>query len=266
MNVLPNGANESRGNCFWAGDGRTDDHREGSCVKGAADFFRLGNVAFEDERDPQFMDQRGYHIPVDRAGACGLRGKAIQRGGDGVSPDSFGYERFFGSGDVGEGGLLQFRVYTGDEFGPRFGFWVARGGAVERDDVGSGTGDGLGRFEVRSDGDASIDYAFLDAEDGQSRLSAKGSGGFRTVRSQPSSSSAQNRYSDAPKHIYIVERIARRGLDGDDEFFAERGWEGRMGHSRQNPPFTKGATANSNWVLNFEKCRDAKCREAIGKG
>jgi len=213
---------KSVSDALGAGNGRTYYDGGGTKSEGVQGLRGVSDVAFQEYGYCQVCHEGLEERPGRGANAGGLGGVAVEGGRDGVGSGTLGGEGVLEGGDVGEDWSVELGVDSGYEFGPGFGSGEAARGTVEGDDVSSGVADGLGGIEVRSYVDVSVGVVGLDdTDDWELGQRAEGCDAGCTFGAETTCSAAENRGCDSGECVEIVQRIAFRGLTGDDDAAAK---------------------------------------------
>lgn len=182
------------------------------------------DMAFQKNRDFHACKHSGQHVPIDGVSPRCFGGVAVQRGGDNVRAGGFGGLGFGERGDVGAYGPAEFGMNACKEGGPGLVRTEPAVRAIERNDVGPGLAHGVCGGKIRGDVDVPRGVPQLHkAKNREGGKGAKRSHTLRAFRAQPACAPKQNGGGNSAQRVEIVERIAGRGLAGDDELAFQGG-------------------------------------------
>src|SRR5271165_4075538 len=228
------------GNRFGTRDCGPHNHRVCTQVQGPPHLFRLRNVPFHNQGNPKPFHQAFDQFPIHGSRLCRLRCEAIKRSGHCIRARVLSGQCILKGRDIGQNGLAYLFMNATNQIRPGLRGGEPVRGAIERDDVCTGGGNGSRSGEVWSNRNFAAYLAFLYADNRQVGFLAKGFDAFDAVGSQSSSPAAYRRDGQASKRVYAVKRVAWRRLTGNNQGSAKRCWN----HRKLNHPFERVCSAN----------------------
>gem|GEM_PF-3239440 len=220
---------ELRGDRLWAGNRRTDYNGISAQLKGATQILWIANVPLDQKRHAQGAGQFLHHGPVHGALPFCLRRVAVQGGGDGIGASSLGGAGLGHSGYIREDRPSKLVVNARYEFWPWLSVCGASGCAIQSDDVSPRLSDGHGTGKVGGNFGTVATITLVNSENRKLRFRTKAADSLSPIGSKSASTATQCREGKSSQDLRMIQRIARRGLAGDDQLVPQPGRKGYGG-------------------------------------